>query len=101
MKSAEPLMKNLSTQLRAAVCILMLIATAPAVFGAGPTLVSGNVSGTWSPTGSPYVIVDNCTVPAASTLTIQPGTVVIIGQGLNLTVNGCARRWEHGPKRAV
>lgn len=52
------------------------------------TLVSGNVSGTWTKTGSPYMVVDTCTVPSDQTLTIQPGTTVIIGEGLNLNVDG-------------
>jgi hypothetical protein len=59
-----------------------------AVWAAGPTLVSGNVSGTWTPDGNPYVLVDHCTVPSASTLTLEPGTVVILGEDLNLTVEG-------------
>ena len=68
--------------------LLLLVAAPPTSLAAGPTLVSGNVSGTWSPSGNPYVIVDNCTVPHDKTLTIMPGTEVIIGQGLNLTVTG-------------
>jgi hypothetical protein len=52
------------------------------------TILSGNISGTWSPSGNPYIISDNATVQADQTLTIQPGVVVWIGQGLNINVNG-------------
>jgi len=52
------------------------------------TIISGNISGTWSPSGNPYIISDNATVPSGQTLTIQPGVVVWIGEGLSITVNG-------------
>ena len=52
------------------------------------TLVSGNISGTWTPAGNPYVAVDNCEVPSGQTLNIGPGVVVIIGSNLNVTVHG-------------
>lgn len=52
------------------------------------TLESGNVSGTWSPSGNPYIATDNCTVPAGQTLTLQPGVVFWIGSNLTVTVNG-------------
>lgn len=52
------------------------------------TQVSGNVSGTWNKAGSPYVLVDNCSVPAGTTLTIEPGTTVILGESLRLKVLG-------------
>lgn len=52
----------------------LLAGIAPLGRAAGPTLVSGNISGTWSPENSPYLLVDHCTVPADKTLAIQPGT---------------------------
>ncbi|HVP39551.1 MAG TPA: hypothetical protein VMS93_10245, partial [Candidatus Saccharimonadales bacterium] len=52
------------------------------------TNVSGNVSGTWTPGGGPYVVVGNATVPASQTLTIQAGTTVLIDPGLYLQVSG-------------
>lgn len=52
------------------------------------TLLSGNISGTWSPSGNPYVITDNATVPGGQTLTIQPGVIVWIGSGRSIYVNG-------------
>ena len=56
----------------------------------GQTFVSGNISGTWSPSGNPYIVSDNANVPASQTLTIQPGVVVWIGSGVTITVNSKA-----------
>ena len=52
----------------------------------GQTFVSGNISGTWSPSGNPYIVSDNANVPASQTLTIQPGVVVWIGSGVTIAV---------------
>ena len=62
----------------------MVLAFAPVI--SAQTLVSGNVSGSWTPAGNPYVVVDNCTVPSGQTLNINPGVTIIIGSNLNLTV---------------
>ncbi|HRY83490.1 MAG TPA: right-handed parallel beta-helix repeat-containing protein [Candidatus Cloacimonadota bacterium] len=40
------------------------------------TDVSGNQSGTWTLTGSPYNIIGDVTVPLGSNLTIEPGVTV-------------------------
>jgi hypothetical protein len=50
--------------------------------------VSGPISGTWIKAGSPYVAIDNCTVPAGQTLTIQPGVTLIVGNDLGIDVPG-------------
>jgi hypothetical protein len=53
------------------------------------TVITGpSISGTWSPSGNPYIIVSDCTVPSGQALVIQPGTVVWIGQGVSVTGNG-------------
>ena len=52
------------------------------------TIVQGDVSGNWTIDGSPYLLINDCTVPTGSVLTIDPGVEVIIGEGLALTVNG-------------
>lgn len=52
------------------------------------TFVSGNISGTWSLSGSPFIVTANCTVPSGQALTIQPGVTVTIGQGLSIIANG-------------
>jgi hypothetical protein len=54
------------------------------------TFVSGDVSGTWTKTGSPYIATDNIRVPPGGSLIIQPGVTVIIGQGLKLTDQSAA-----------
>ena len=59
------------------------------------TILSGNISGTWSPSGNPYVISANATVQSGQTLTIQPGVIVWIGQGISITVNGGIQAEEH------
>src|SRR5687767_11639317 len=40
------------------------------------SIPGGNVSGTWTLSGSPYIVTGNITVPNDSTLTIQPGVTV-------------------------
>src|ERR1017187_189264 len=52
------------------------------------TFVSGNISGTWTTYGGPYIATGNLIVPKGQTLTIQPGVTVIMGQGLNMDVEG-------------
>ena len=50
------------------------------------TIPSGNVSGTWTKTNSPYKIQGEILIPKGSTLTIEPGVVVEFDYGL--TVDG-------------
>jgi hypothetical protein len=52
------------------------------------TFVSGNVSGVWNTTGSPYVVVGNTTVLAGQSLTIQPGVSVLYQGNFKITVYG-------------
>lgn len=49
---------------------------------------AGNVSGIWTLSGSPYYINGSITVPAASTLEIQPGVKIIFNNTYDLTVDG-------------
>jgi uncharacterized repeat protein (TIGR01451 family) len=71
-----------NTKFRLVLASLTLVALVLSVFGAvpawtsGPTEVSGDVSGTWDLTGSPYITTDTITVPSGQTLTIEPGVVV-------------------------
>jgi len=58
---------------------------------AGGTPVSGTLSAdtTWTAANSPYVVADdNLIVPAGITLTIEPGTQVMLDQYHNLVVSG-------------
>jgi len=76
-----------------------------ALFGASTTairadtLVSGDVSGTWTTNGSPYIVQSNSTVLAGTALTIEPGVVVRFQTNVGLTINGVmdAQGSESGP----
>jgi len=48
----------------------------------------GNVSGTWTLTGSPYYIQGEITVPLGSVLTIEPGVEVLFTGYYKMIVNG-------------
>src|SRR6266581_2889006 len=54
----------------------------------GPTYVHGDVSGLWTPEGSPYVLVENATVPVSSLLQIGGGVEVRANRGVGLQVLG-------------
>jgi len=61
-----------------------------AIFGAqGQTFVpGGNVSGSWTLTGSPYIIQADITVPLSNTLTIEPGVQVLFYNQMKMDVRG-------------
>lgn len=64
----------------------LLLAQAWTVPAATPLV--GDVSGTWTVAGSPYVIVLNSRIPAGSSVTIEPGVTVILGTDVRLDVEG-------------
>lgn len=68
------------------ICVLMVLACAWSVRSATP--VAGDVSGTWTTNGSPYVVVLHSTVVAGGSLTIEPGVTVILGTDVRLWVEG-------------
>ena len=70
------------------ITLALSLAFAGAIPGSAQTMVSGSISGSWSPSGNPYVVTDNATVPAGQTLTIQPGVTVWIGENVSMTANG-------------
>ena len=51
-------------------------------------ITAGSYSGSWDAPGSPYMVVDNITVPAGQTLTIGPGVEVMLGAGVSITASG-------------
>lgn len=55
---------------------------------AAATVVSGEISGTWTAAQSPYILSGNCTVGTNQVLTIEPGVKVIIGPSLQVFVYG-------------
>jgi len=53
------------------------------------TFISGAIpTTTWTPSGSPYKIIGNCSVASGQVLTIQPGVVVIFFTGMEMDVYG-------------
>jgi hypothetical protein len=86
--SSCALEENINTKLKSLVYgLVMILALLPNCCDA-QTILSGNISGTWQPSGNPYIISANAMVPSDQTLTIQPGVTVWIAQGISITVNG-------------
>jgi hypothetical protein len=52
------------------------------------TYVAGLVSGTWTPAGSPYVVLADIEIPYGQTLTIQPGVEVKFTGQFKLIAHG-------------
>jgi hypothetical protein len=86
----EQMMKSQPTKAQAAstLCLALFALLVLASTARAQTLVSGNISGTWTPAGNPYIATDNCTVPSGQTLTIQPGVIVWIGENLSINAIG-------------
>jgi hypothetical protein len=83
--------ENMNTIIQALMYgLVVILALLPSCCDA-QTILSGNISGTWSPSGNPYIISANATVPSGQVLTIQPGVTVWIGQGISISVNGGIR----------
>jgi hypothetical protein len=81
----EDKMKRLNlASLALIVCALNLTVNT----GFAQTLVSGNVSGTWTAARSPYIVTNHVTVPADSTLIIEPGVKVKFRGHYKFNVNG-------------
>ena len=65
----------------------LMLAMTTGIAGA-TTEVSGNQSGTWTLANSPYVVTGSVNVPAAQTLTIEPGVEVKFNDNLGIGVYG-------------
>ena len=71
-----------------ALCVITAIFLISKIAFAGPTIVEGNVSGTWDLAGSPYIFIDDCTVPTGEVLVIDPGVEVVIGESISFNIYG-------------
>ena len=69
-------------------CLFCLPALIAAQSSFAQTPVSGNVTGTWSLSGSPYYVIDDCSVPTDSTLIIEPGVEVYFADYYEILVEG-------------
>ena len=52
------------------------------------TNVSGNQSGTWTLSGSPYYVIGAITIPAGNSLIIEPGVLVEVQGNFRITAEG-------------
>ena len=67
---------------------VLVTLSSPAPVAASTGVSGGDVSGTWTVSGSPYLIQGDITVPADQTLTIEAGVVVNFESAYDFTVNG-------------
>jgi parallel beta-helix repeat protein/predicted outer membrane repeat protein len=65
---------------------VMLLLFASVIYS--QTVVTGNQSGVWATSGSPYLVTGDVTVAHGETLTIEAGVVVRFQGHFKLTVNG-------------
>jgi hypothetical protein len=78
-----------ATLLRLPITLCVLALAVSPYLASADTLKQGTICDeTWTAAASPYRLVDNCTVPAGCTLTIQPGVEVKIDEGYSLNVLG-------------
>lgn len=71
-----------------ALCIFSALILFSKIALAAQTIVAGNVSGTWDLEGSPYILIDDCTVLTGEVLVIDPGVEIVIGESLSLNIYG-------------
>jgi hypothetical protein len=65
--------------------VLLLVS---ASLQADTTYVTGEVSGTWTPDGNPYLVTGDLLVPSGSQLVIEPGVKVVFEAYYRFFVNG-------------
>jgi hypothetical protein len=66
--------------------LLLLILSSRASFS--QTVVTGDVSGTWNNAGSPYLLIEDCTVQTGDSLIIEPGVEIGFSDSVSLHVYG-------------
>lgn len=72
---------------RLIVNICCALCMAPMVISAA-TIINGTASGTWTPSGNPYVIGTYTEVSKNNSLTIKPGVEVVIGPNVEFRISG-------------
>jgi len=68
--------------------IFLIMLMLSVVLSAQTTIPGGNVSGTWTVVGSPYLVQGNITIAPQSSLTIDAGATVYIAHDSKITVEG-------------
>ncbi|TLZ69937.1 MAG: PKD domain-containing protein [Methanobacteriota archaeon] len=81
-------MRRLALPLAFALVALTVMALGPPARGAGPTYVSGEVVGSWTANGTPYIVTGEAFVPATGSLEIGPGVEVRFAAGASLVIHG-------------
>jgi predicted outer membrane repeat protein len=75
----------MATYLSGSMCLLLLCHFK---LSAQTTIAAGNVSGTWTKKGSPYLVKGDINIPSGKTLVIQPGVKVKFKGSYNINVQG-------------
>jgi parallel beta-helix repeat protein/predicted outer membrane repeat protein len=70
--------------------VVFLVTAASCVFADTTHVSSGQVYGTWSSSGSPYIVEGNINVPTDSTLTIASGVMVLFDSTYQFTIDSAA-----------
>lgn len=67
---------------------LLMLCLMVGILCASTNVPAGNVSGSWTTAGSPYIVQGNITIPTGSSLTINPGVIVKFYTNCKMTVSG-------------
>jgi DNA-binding MarR family transcriptional regulator len=81
-------MRRLALLLGIGITMLSLAGLAPVARAGGPTYVGGDVAGSWTVEGNPFIVTARAVVPESAILSIGPGVVVRFEPGTGLQVNG-------------
>lgn len=74
--------------MRASTTLVLIFFLSAISLSFAQTHVSGEVWGTWTPEGNPYIVDSTIVVPDGQTLTLEPGVEVRIADANSIVVNG-------------